>query len=72
MDTTIVILFIFWGQPFGVIFQLIYSGYIFKVVYEVLATPLTYIVVNFLKRAEGEDFFDRHTNFNPFHLSERA
>jgi uncharacterized integral membrane protein (TIGR00697 family) len=68
VDTTIVILFIFWGQPAGVIFQLIYSGYIFKVVYEVVATPLTYLVVNFLKRAEGEDFFDRSTSFNPFRL----
>jgi len=32
----------------------------------VLATPLTYAVVNFLKREEGVDYFDRHTNFNPF------
>jgi len=72
VDTTIVICFIFWGQPFSVIFQLIYSGYIFKVVYEVVATPLTYVVVSFLKRAEGEDFFDRTTNFNPFRLRESA
>jgi hypothetical protein len=42
------------------------SGYIFKVTYEVLATPLTYWVVNSLKRTEGVDFFDRRTNFNPF------
>lgn len=72
VDTTIVILFIFWGQPFSVMFQLIYSGYIFKVVYEVVATPLTYVVVNFLKRAEGVDFFDRSTNFNPFRLRQQA
>ena len=66
VDTTIVIVFIFWGQPLGVMFQLIVSGYLFKVVYEVLATPLTYLVVNFLKRTEGVNFFDRSTNFNPF------
>ncbi len=66
VDTTIVIFFIFWGQPLGVMAQLIVSGYLFKVTYEVLATPLTYLVVNFLKREEGVDFFDRHTNFNPF------
>jgi hypothetical protein len=47
-------------------FRLIASGYLFKVVYEVLATPLTYIVVNFLKRTEGVNYFDRSTNFNPF------
>jgi len=72
VDTTIVIFFIFWGQPLGVIFNLILSGYVFKVVYEVVATPLTYLVVNFLKRSEGVDFYDRHTNFNPFSLRETA
>jgi uncharacterized integral membrane protein (TIGR00697 family) len=66
VDTTIVILFIFWGQPVGVMFRLIVSGYLFKVTYEALATPLTYKVVNFLKRSEGVNYFDRSTNFNPF------
>jgi hypothetical protein len=68
VDTTIVILIIFWGRPLGIMFRLIVSGYLFKVVYEVLATPLTYAIVNFLKRAEGVNYFDRHTNFNPFRL----
>jgi uncharacterized integral membrane protein (TIGR00697 family) len=71
VDTTIVVVFIFWGQPLGVMFRLIVSGYLFKVAYEVLATPLTYMVVNFLKRSEGVDFFDRRTNFNPFALQNR-
>jgi uncharacterized integral membrane protein (TIGR00697 family) len=66
VDTSIVIFFIFWGQPLGVMGRLIVSGYLFKVTYEVLATPLTYLVVNFLKREEGVDYFDRKTNFNPF------
>ena len=67
VDTCIVIFFIYLGrQPLGVMAQLIVSGYLFKVTYEVLATPLTYLVVNFLKREEDVDFFDRHTNFNPF------
>jgi hypothetical protein len=72
VDTTIVILFIFWGQPLDVMFRLIVSGYLFKVAYEVLATPLTYLVVNFLKRTEGVNYFDRATNFNPFALRENA
>jgi len=42
--------------------------YIFKVLFEVVATPLTYKVVNFLKRAENEDYYDRDTDFNPFVL----
>jgi uncharacterized integral membrane protein (TIGR00697 family) len=70
VDTSIVILFIFWGQPLGVMGRLIVSGYLFKVVYEVLATPLTYLVVNFLKREEGVDYFDRSTNFSPFAKAE--
>ena len=31
-------------------------------------TPVTYKVVNALKRAEGEDYYDRQTDFNPFTL----
>lgn len=69
VDTSIVIAIIFWGQPASVVLRLIVDGYLFKVVYEVLATPLTYLVVNFLKRQEGVNFFDRSTNFNPFAVS---
>jgi len=68
VDTTIVVCFIFYDQPIGLIWQIIYSGYVFKVVYEVIMTPFTYLIVNGLKRAEGIDFFDRSTNFNPFRL----
>ena len=42
------------------------SGYVFKVLYETLATPLTYAVVGFLKRSEGVDVYDEGTDFNPF------
>lgn len=68
VDTSIVVAIIFWGQPLGVVLNLIVSGYLFKVVYEVIATPATYRIVGFLKRAEGVDFFDRRTDFNPFSL----
>ena len=44
------------------------SNYILKVLWEVLATPLTYRVVAALKRAEHEDYFDRGTQFTPFSL----
>jgi hypothetical protein len=39
-----------------------------KVLIEASFTPLTYLVVNWLKRVEGEDHFDVGTNFNPFSL----
>jgi uncharacterized integral membrane protein (TIGR00697 family) len=44
------------------------SNYVIKVLWEVLMTPLTYRVVDFLKRAESEDYFDRDTDFTPFSL----
>jgi len=37
-----------------------------KVGWEVLLTPVTYLVVGWLKRAEGVDVFDEGTNFSPF------
>ena len=44
------------------------GNYVLKVLWEAVSTPLTYAVVNFLKRAEHEDYFDRDTDFNPFSL----
>jgi hypothetical protein len=42
------------------------SQFVLKVSWEVLLTPVTYFVVNFLKRREGVDVFDRGTDFSPF------
>jgi hypothetical protein len=39
-----------------------------KVVYEAVATPLTYAVVGWLKSREGLDTFDYRTDFNPIRL----
>ena len=44
------------------------SNYALKVLWEILATPLTYRIVNALKRAENEDYYDRGTRFSPFSL----
>jgi uncharacterized PurR-regulated membrane protein YhhQ (DUF165 family) len=44
------------------------ANYLIKVSWEVIATPITYRVVAWLKKAEGEDFYDRQTNFTPFSL----
>lgn len=44
------------------------GNYIIKVMWEVLATPFTYLIVGFLKRSENEDYFDKDTDFNPFTL----
>jgi uncharacterized integral membrane protein (TIGR00697 family) len=44
------------------------GNYFLKVLWEVVATPFTYLIVGFLKRAENEDYYDRDTDFNPFSL----
>jgi len=44
------------------------SNYVLKVLWEILATPLTYKIVAALKRAEHEDYYDRDTRFTPFSL----
>jgi len=45
------------------------GNYTLKVLWEVLATPLTYKIVAALKRAEHEDYYDRDTNFTPFSIT---
>jgi uncharacterized PurR-regulated membrane protein YhhQ (DUF165 family) len=44
------------------------NNYLFKCVWEAFITPFTYIAVNFLKKAENEDYYDRNTNFTPFSI----
>jgi len=51
--------------PWSLFMTLTLTNYIFKVAVEIGFTPLTYSVVNFLKKAEQEDFFDKGTDFNP-------
>jgi hypothetical protein len=70
VDTTLVIVLTFGGKyPPMTLLNMILTGYLLKVAYEVLATPVTYAVVGALKRAEHSDAFDRDENFNPFHFS---
>jgi uncharacterized integral membrane protein (TIGR00697 family) len=65
-DSLIFISVAFWGiLPPAALTTAILSQWLVKVVFEVLATPLTYLLVNALKRSEGVDVFDRETNFNP-------
>ncbi len=65
-DSAIFITLAFLGViPSSALLGAILSQWLFKSGYEVLATPLTYAVVNSLKKAENEDYFDRETNFSP-------
>ena len=63
-DSAVFITIAFWGVfPAFALGQAIISQWLFKVVFETLATPFTYLVVNALKRSEGVDIYDTDTEF---------
>ena len=62
----VVVATIFGVFPWSLFLTLVVTNYLFKCGVEVLMTPLTYLVVNRLKRAEEEDVYDTNTSFNPF------
>ena len=64
-DSLVFISIAFLGTiPPSMMLSTIITQWLMKSVYEAAVTPLTYIIVNFLKREEGFDFFDRDTKFN--------
>lgn len=52
--------------PWILIFKVMIANYALKVLWEVIATPVTYKVVAYLKRIEKEDYYDYKTEFSPF------
>jgi uncharacterized integral membrane protein (TIGR00697 family) len=52
--------------PWSLFVTLLVTNYVFKVIIEAAMTPVTYAAVNFLKKAENEDYYDHRTDFNPF------
>src|SRR5207245_1851535 len=73
LDTLIFISIAFWGViPSQLMLKAILTQWMFKVLYEVVATPFTYAVVGFLKRREDLDTYDYRTNFNPLLLRTEA
>jgi uncharacterized integral membrane protein (TIGR00697 family) len=68
-DSLIFITAAFYGiLPTSALLTAVVSQWLVKSAYEALATPLTYWVVNALKRSEGIDAFDHDTNFRPVQL----
>jgi queuosine precursor transporter len=71
LDSLVFMILAFWGTiPVAALLLAILTQWLVKSAYEAVATPLTYIVVNFLKRKEGIDVFDYDTKFNPLLLGE--
>ena len=66
LDSLVFVVLAFVGTiPIWSMISAVVAQWLVKSAYEALATPLTYVVVNRLKRIEGIDAYDRDTSFNP-------
>ncbi len=70
LDSLIFITLAFVGtiSPSALLLAIV-TQWLAKSIYEAAATPLTYAVVNFLKRKEKMDYYDHDTRFNPLLFS---
>ena len=70
LDSLVFITLAFVGTiPIALLILTIVTQWLAKSMYEAAVTPLTYVVVKFLKRREGLDVYDRDTRFSPFSIS---
>ena len=60
------------GWSTQAVIALAITQWLIKTSWEVLLTPVTYLVVGFLKRREGVEVFDTDTDFSPFAKARRA
>jgi uncharacterized integral membrane protein (TIGR00697 family) len=69
VDTGLFFAIAFYGiWPNEQLLAVVVTQYLFKTIWEIIITPVTVRVIGFLKKAEGEDYYDRDTNFTPFSL----
>ena len=70
LDTTIFLLVAFAGVlPWNLLIVIWITNYIFKILIEIILLPFTYKIIAWLKKHEHEDYYDKHTDFNPLHTS---
>lgn len=70
LDSLVFILIAFVGTvPAAGLPTIIVAQWLTKTVYEIIATPLTYRIVNYLKKKEGVDVYDYNTDFNPISIN---
>ncbi len=71
LDSLVFITLAFAGViPLGALATAIVTQWLVKSAYEAAATPVTYLVVGYLKRSEGLDAYDRDTRFSPLALTD--
>lgn len=63
-DSVIFVTVSFWGtMENATLLQMIFFQYLFKVCYEIIFTPATYAIVNWIKRKEEMDTFDYNVKY---------
>jgi queuosine precursor transporter len=70
LDSVIFIIVAFAGTPLFVAIMILWH-WLVKIAIEVIFTPLTYVIVNYLKKNESIDTYDYKTDFNPLRIIER-
>ena len=69
VDSVIIVIIAFAGVfPFNNLVSIAVSGFILKVLIEIIMTPATYRIVAYLKKHEGLDVYDTDETYNPFKL----
>lgn len=69
VDTFVFAMVAFYGViPNNILITTMWSGYLFKVFYEIIALPISIPLTKYVKRRTGMDYFDRSTDFSPFKL----
>lgn len=67
IDSLVFIYLAFSGLlPWPGLIWMVVSQWLVKSLYEAAVTPITYLVVNYLKKREGVDIFDRSVRFTPW------
>ncbi|MCS7244199.1 MAG: queuosine precursor transporter [Candidatus Calescibacterium sp.] len=67
VDTTLFCTIAFWGViDSHAMINYIVTGYVYKVSVELILSPITLVVIKKIKKIENMDYYDHHTNFNPF------
>ena len=67
-DTLTFMLIAFSFLPAEIFWQMVIVQYLFKLIYEIAATPLTYMIIRKIKKVEQLDTFDYGVKYNPFSL----
>jgi len=70
-DSFIFIIIAFAGNlPFSVLIGMIFTQATIKTIYEIVILPFTILVVNWVKKVEGVDTFDKSVSYNPFSINQ--